>query len=388
MMARLKSHPVAIADAPLPAENSYTAHAGHIATNFLNELWRTRATAPSVNIPNLLKQREYCIDAALRLSRVGRGSVDALPNKSLQVQHQLTAAAVDAVAQSWKLKPQKLKHVAKAVQAHLKAKQIDVDLCPPINPPVPMKVFDHPHLCPPVSIAAPIAAPGLVPITPIAMRSASPDMSETQAANNAAYEQARSSKTRRADKTEMTNYEKALWKNMQEKPEELEVAFATKGWGQPQALVPMTPVVESNIAARPPKPVKTTPVKVDEPAAPSCAISLQWLKELSAKKVIALSKESTFLAFADSHLAGFDRWKVDKSESVIEGMKANMINARLCSKHMTGRKFDFVANNGAVHRIETGMIIGATVQSQIFPSTQQINGCEVLVLASEHPISK
>jgi hypothetical protein len=215
------------------------------------------------------------------------------------------------------------------------------------------------------------------------MKRASPDMSETQAANEAAYEQARSSKARNADKAEMTNYEKALWKNMQEKPEELEVAFATKGWGQP--MVPLTPVVDPKIAARPPKPVKTMSV---EPTPPSCAISLQWLKELSAKKVIALSKESTFLALADSHLVGFDQWKVGKSESVIEGMKANMLNARLCSEHMTGRKFDFVANNKAVHRIEDGMVIGATAQSKIFPSTQQINGCKVLVLASEHPISK
>ena len=387
MMNRMREAQAMPVVAQSPAEVKCTTHAINIATNFLNELWRTHNAVPSVNISSLLAQREYCINAALRLSLTGRGSISALPGASVQTQHFLAAAAVDAVGESWKLHPKKLKHVIRATQTNLKSLKLDkAELCPPINPPVPMKVFDHPHLCPPISIE---------------MRTSSPDlMDETEQANESAYEEARST----YKEPKMKSYEKALWKNMQQ-ADDLEEAFATKGYGRPQTgwtdMEPLTP-----IAGRPPKPVKPqlvplTPLasrsspelvpltpKVAEPVAPSCKISLQWLKELSAKNLVELSNDSTFLALADAHLTDFDTWKVGKTESQIQGAKANIINARLSSALMTGRKFDFVAVKGNVHRIEGGMIIGATTQSKLFPSRQLINGKTVLVLASEHPISK
>jgi len=360
-----------------------TAHAVDIATNFLNEVWRTHTAQPSINVTALLEQQTYCLDAALRLCRVGRGDVDST---DAALQQQLAKVAVGAVAQSWKLhsNASKLKHVMRGVQSNLKALKLDENLCPPMNPPVPMQE-EHPYLCPPVQVGGTL--PGLSLETPQITGRGEPEIfDETTEANEMAYAEAMKSQGEDA-------YEQAFWKNTRE----LEDVVQGKKPSKPKKsakpekkmpekslkaveLEPITPSLEEKLQ------VLTPIARPAAPAAPSCNISLAWLKEFSADKSVDLRDNSTFLAFPDSHLVDFDNWAKQKKPAEIRTVKLGMIKARLSHENQRGmRRFNLATLSNVTHRIEDGAVVSGAKRSQIFPSERQINGKKVLVLASEHP---
>lgn len=371
---------------PIVESVTPTEHAKHIATNFLNQVWYTHTAMPTVDIAAQLANRAYCVDLALRLSRIGRGSMESLPGATTQIQHHLAAMAVDAAAKSWDLNPRKLKHALRTAQENLDAQNLNEVqlLCPPINPPVPMKETEHPYLCPPVAIAK--------------------------------------KKKPMPDDLDMERYEKALWQNMQDsKADELEESFAdqdyrkpTSGWN-PGEREPLTPVMESHlepltpirVAVANPAPIASTkkstmvpltpavaaPIAAPVPSsdAPSCEISIGWLAELSKAGLIELKDGFTFLAYGDSTLTDFNTWKEKKTEAQIRGTQLNLLKTRLSSQRIQGSVVDFVSLNNTVHRIERGMVIDEKthpVASKIYPGKRLINGKEVVVLASEHPWAK
>lgn len=345
-------------------EKPLMAHAIDIATNFLNEVWRTHTTVPSVNVANLLEQQDYCVDAALRLCRVGRGNVNALYSKDESIQGHLAKAAVGAVAHSWKMQPnaRKLKHVMKGVRSNLKSLKLDDSFCPPVNPPAPMK-WEHEYLCPPVAIVAPM--PNLAPETPIAGRDID-YFDETAEANDLAYEEAL---------RDQSSYESAFWENTRELEQQKVVS-------KPVKLEPVTPIIEEKLEVL--SPIKR-PTAVAA-TAPICNISLAWLKEFSADNSVELRDNSTFLAFPDSHLDGFNKWSEEKTAAEIRTVKQGMIKSRLSHETQRGvRKFNLATLSKVTHRIEDGAVVSDSGRSQIFPSERQINGKRVLVLASEHP---
>lgn len=348
-------------------EKPLTAHAVDIATNFLNEVWRTHTAQPSINVAALLERQDYCVDAALRLCRVGQGDLNSLRAKDAALQQQLAKVAVGAVVQSWKLHPnaKKLKHVMKGVQSNLKTLKLEeaVDLCPPMNPPVPMKE-DHPYLCAPVAVGAPM--PGLSVETPLVSGRGDMEFAdETAEANEMAYKEAM--------QEEESAYERSFWENTREMEQE-EPLKAVK-------LEPITPALEELQVL--------TPIKRAAPVAPSCDISLAWLKEFSADKSVELRDNSTFLAFPDSHLSDFETWSKEKKPAEVRTVKLNMIKARLSHDNQTGmRRFNLTTLGNISHRIEDGAIVAGAQRSITFPSKRRINGKTVLVLASEHPFGK
>lgn len=398
------------------ADDAILAHTKILASNFHDEVWRTRSLYPSVNIDALFANVEYCVDAALRINAVGRASVANLPTQNPELQRTLAQHAVIAIAESWKQNPSaiKSKHIVRIANKRLKMTNL-ASLCPPVNPPVPMKskAFEHPYLCPPIALEAKswtesmpdlVEDPELIDgdyelpdIMPEERASwddsaSAVDMERTMPKISSGLVSIAAQKIRIAE-SEIFDLEEPL---IMATPVKIQRSVSPELVPltpvHTNDLVPLTPVKSRLVPLTPTKPLRSefaeTP-ELEKSAEPSCEISLGWLKTLADKQLITLTSDSTFLALSDNQLKQFCVWAEGKDAKVVESCQKNLVRSRLSTQNPQGQKrLNISTLAGITHRIEDGMIVGKTQRSKIFASQRKINGKTIFVLASDHPVER
>jgi hypothetical protein len=423
-----ENNSVAASNSAAKTNNTLLEHTKILASNFHDEIWRTRSILPSIDIAALLANTEYCVDAALRINAAGRASVANLPSQDPELQRKLALHAVNAIADSWKQNPNviKSKHIMKIAKTRLKLRNLE-SLCPPVNPPVPMKAktdnpaikaaFDHPYLCPPIPIEAPQWADSMPGLVDEAEESPMFDLADLEPQERASWNNARSpaemerSLPKISQKTNVVAFVQTNKVDLDESnvfDAEFEMATPVKieRSASPE-LVPLTPMKQKVATPLVPlTPVKTkvanlvplSPVKLEaetpelEPLQakpPSCEVSLGWLQNLAAKNLVTVTSQSTFLALSDNQLKQFSVWASGKDASVVEKCQQRLVESRLSTQNLRGkRKIEVSTLGGTMHRIENGKIVGKTQTSELFPFERKINGHVILVLASDHPAER